>query len=183
MLQQSSFKETLKKVLNFFDTHHIDYVLFGAWAVNYWGQPRATEDFDFLVLLSEEDFQTLKEKVRQYPYFQMDEEWQKYNPMITHCHMRLRCNHVIVDIALPRDIHDEEVLKRRVKKSISDLTLYLPTPEDLITQKLKAGRGKDFDDALSIFIKQQKNIDFDYLRSWAKKLGTYEELNWLFTKV
>ncbi|MBI3018601.1 MAG: hypothetical protein HYY61_01735 [Deltaproteobacteria bacterium] len=180
---QVSFKEVLKKALNFFEEHGIHYVLFGAWAVNYWGQPRSTQDFDFLVLLSEEDFEKLKQKLKNLSSFQMDLEWHKHNPMITKRHARFTCHNVIVDITLPRDEHDEAVLKRRIKRDMSGIPLYVLTPEDSILQKLKTGRPKDFDDALSVFIKQKENIDFNYLRSWAKKLGIYEELNWLFTKV
>ena len=88
-----------------------------------------------------------------------------------------------MDITLPKDIHDQDVLKRKILKKIGSLELYIATPEDIILMKIKAGREKDLPDALAIFIKQQKNLDIDYLRSWAKKLGTYEELNWPFTKV
>ena len=50
-------------------------------------------------------------------------------------------------------------------------------PEDLILQKLKAGRMHDFDDVLSVVEHSRMRLNRKYLSQWARRLGISGELN------
>jgi len=54
--------------------------------------------------------------------------------------IRLIHRGIPVDIMLPRDFHDREVIERRMRKKMKGKTIWIPTAEDFIIQKLKVGR-------------------------------------------
>ena len=62
---------------------------------------------------------------------------------------------------------------------IVGLQTWVCGPEDLILMKLKASRGHDFEDAISIMLNPNLQLDFDYLWSWAERLGLQSELHYV----
>jgi hypothetical protein len=51
--------------------------------------------------------------------------------------------------------------------------------DDFILQKLKVGRPRDFEDAVSVVDRFQGKLDREYLEHWALKLGVKEELSYI----
>ena len=156
------------------------YVLIGAWPTSYWGQPRSTEDIDFLILLSPDELKNLRSHAQNSSHFKIDTQWDEHNPMIRHQHLRLLFKDIHLDLSISKNSHESEIIKRRLKVPLDDFEIYMATAEDIILMKLLAGRPKDFQDAISIFVKQQNQLNHDYLRAWAKALSIYDELNWLY---
>ena len=56
--------ELTKRVLSEFERHHVDYVVFGAVAVNLQGLARATEDLDVFIAPNRENVERLKSALR-----------------------------------------------------------------------------------------------------------------------
>jgi hypothetical protein len=56
---------------------------------------------------------------------------------------------------------------------------WVASPEDLILQKLKVGRPRDFEDAATVLARQHRQIDLEYLYLWAERLGIVGELNYI----
>ena len=54
-ISESSVAALLESIVGCFRREQVPYVLIGAWALEVWGKPRATNDVDFLVLVNEED--------------------------------------------------------------------------------------------------------------------------------
>jgi len=168
----------LISITEFFQRHRIPYALIGAMALNIYGRPRTTLDIDFLILLDEADLSNIK--VMALPEgFGIDEEWAKWNPMIAKSQARLIVQNISVDIMLPRDEHDKASLKRRRRKKIGNKMLYIVTPEDFILQKLKVGRPRDFEDAVTVLERLSGDLDISYMKRWANRLGISEELDYV----
>ena len=55
-------------------------------------------------------------------------------------------------------------------------------PEDLVILKLKAGRPRDFEDVISVVLRQGERLDEEYMKDWAKRLGLWEELMYCLTQ-
>jgi hypothetical protein len=55
---------------------------------------------------------------------------------------------------------------------IDDLEVWFPTAEDVIIQKLRWARNKDFDDVVAI-LRVQTTLDFDQINHWC---GIHETL-------
>ena len=55
--------------------------------------------------------------------------------------------------------------------------IWLPTPEDVVVQKLRWGRNKDLDDARDVLAVQgPKSLDMAYIKQWCAQHGTTERL-------
>ncbi|MCC6545499.1 MAG: hypothetical protein IT392_13560 [Nitrospirae bacterium] len=99
--------------------------------------------------------------------------------MIAKSQTRFIVINIPVDVMLPRDKHDKESLKRRKRKKIGNKMVYIIAPEDFVLQKLKVGRPRDFEDAVTVLERQSGNIDIPYLKKWAKRLHISDELNYI----
>ena len=59
-------------------------------------------------------------------------------------------------------------------------TVWLPSPEDVIIQKLRwsdrAKRAKDFADAIAVMQVQGKRLDWPYIEEWCRQHGTLDIL-------
>jgi hypothetical protein len=54
---------------------------------------------------------------------------------------------------------------------------WLPTPEDVVVQKLRWGRNKDLDDARDVLAVQgPETLDMAYIENWCTIHGTMERL-------
>jgi hypothetical protein len=111
--------------------------------------------------------------------FIKDEAWAEVNPLLRSTQLRLIYKNVPVDVLLPRDAHDRSALKRRIKRRLGTRTVWIPTPEDFILQKLKVGRPRDFEDALIVYTDYRSTLDGHYLSRWVNRLGLIEELAYL----
>lgn len=169
----------MRRSVECFGRERVTYALIGAWAIAVWGRPRATTDVDFLVMVDEKDFEHLARKLAL-AGMEVDEVWRQWNPMLRAIQVRLRFHGVTVDVLRPRDAHDLQALKRRVKKRMEGRYYWVVAPEDLILQKLKVGRPRDFEDALSVLERSARLLNHAYLRRWARRLRVLEELDYIF---
>jgi hypothetical protein len=124
------------------------YVLIGAWALAVWGRPRATVDVDFLVLVNEEDLNRLGSVMTQ-SGMDLDETWLDWNPILRGYQLRFHFHGFTVDLLRPRDPPDQQIFQRRRKKCMDVRYYWVVSAEDFILQKLKVGRPRDFEDAVS----------------------------------
>lgn len=96
--------------------------------------------------------------------------------------LRLHALGVTVDLMRPRDIHDRELFRRKRKKRIGDRLYWIVAPEDFILQKLKVGRPRDFEDALSVLTRSGGKLDRAYIRRWVTRLGITREWKYLLSQ-
>lgn len=175
---KGSVAALLERVVARFRRERVPYVLIGAWALAAWGRPRATNDVDFLVLVSEEDLGRLSERMTQ-AGMALDEAWLKWNPMLRGFQLRFQFQGTTVDVLRPRDAHDRQVFRRKRKKHMDGRYYWVVSAEDLILQKLKVGRPRDFEDALSVLERSGKILDKRYLERWASRIGVSAELKYI----
>lgn len=114
--------------------------------------------------------------------FVEDIQWRESNPMIRSHHVRLLRETVPVDLMFPRDDHDQACLTRRRRLTLGELSIWIISPEDFVLHKLKAGRAQDFIDVLSVLQRQAASLDRSYIADWAKRLGIWEEWQYIQTQ-
>jgi hypothetical protein len=156
----------------------VRYAIIGAWALSLWGKPRATADLDFLVLVNDQGLKRLTAFMTQ-AGMNIDEVWQQWNPLLRDSQARLQYRGITIDFLLPRDRHDQEIFRRRQKKRVEGRYYWLVSLEDFILQKLKVGRPRDFEDALSVVERFREKLDRKYLARWAGRLGVTAELDYV----
>ena len=160
----------------------IPHLLMGALALAFYGEGRATRDVD--LMLGGGDPETLS-RVRLEACergFCVDQEWAEAYPDIHDVQMRLSWHGIPVDLMLPRDDHDRSACQRRRSHPMGPRSVWVMAPEDLILQKLKVGRPRDFDDVIPFFVQHRDQLDHSYLNEWALRLGVREELDYLWSQ-
>ena len=180
MVSAQAPQVALDRSIECFRRERVRYALIGGWALALLGRPRATLDLDFLVLAGKEDLDRLADRFIG-SGMRRDEDWEKFNPMLYGHQVRLRWRGVAVDLLRPRDAHDEQAIVRRRRRRIGGRSCWVVAPDDFILQKLKLGRPRDFEDALTVLARSGKLLDRAYLRRWAKRLGLSGELDYLLS--
>ena len=148
--------------------------------MSVWGTSRATNDVDFLVLTDEEKSSRLSDRMLR-AGFERDETWLKWNPMLRGFQLRFQFHGTTVDILRARDEHDQQVFQRKRRRRTAEHYYWFVSPEDLIIQKLKVGRPRDFEDALSVLERSGKMLDKRYLQRWADRIGVSAELKYILS--
>jgi hypothetical protein len=168
----------LGKVVERLRKARVRYAIIGAWALSLWGKPRATADLDFLVLVNDEGLKGLTASMTK-AGLNVDEVWQQWNPLLRGSQARFQYRGITIDFLLPRDRHDQEIFRRRQKKRVEGRYYWVVSLEDFILQKLKVGRPRDFEDALSVVERFGGQLDRDYLGRWADRLRVAAELDYV----
>ena len=174
------------RVVEVLEKLRIPYYLGGSLASSVYGTPRATQDID---IVADIQFQHVKLFVNSFTEeeFYIDEEMikeaiaSKSSFNIIHLEAMIK-----VDIFIFNDTSfaQSEMSRRRRELIMSDPESFvsLPTPEDIILQKLlwfnMGGRVSDrqWQDILGVINVQSNKLDLTYLNLWAKKLNLFELL-------
>ena len=170
----------IERVVACLRKERISYALIGAWALAAWGQPRATGDVDFLVLIDEQNLARLGERLIQ-AGLTLDESFSLWNPLLRGSLLRFHFAGLTVDLLRPRDAHDQQVFRRRRRQRLAGRYYWIVSPEDFILQKLKVGRPRDFEDALSVVEHSGERLDHRYFQRWADRLDVGAELRYILS--
>ena len=133
---------------------------------------------DFFVLTNEKGMDEIRSKIKKKGIY-IDKDWNKWNPLLGKIQTRLIIRDIPVDLLLARNDYEKLSFKRRKRKKIGNFFLSVVAPEDFILQKLKVGRPRDFEDAVTVLERMKDKLNMSYLKKWAKQLGITEELNYI----
>ncbi len=164
--------EFLKTILLFFKNNNIDYMLSGSVALSLYTVPRATRDFDFVVLMKDEDIDLFMKNFKSGYYCNRDsiiyamQNFSMFN-IIDHA-SGFKADFVV----LKNQPFRQTEFKRRVEINFLEMPVFVVTPEDLLISKLVW--IQDFE---SILQKEDiknllefENLDLSYIHLWIKKL-------------
>ena len=73
---------------------------------------------------------------------------------------------VIIDFLLALPGYEELIIRRAVQRDLGGWSAWICSAEDLIIQKLVAGRLKDLPDVEALLIEQHDKLDEAYLEDW-----------------
>lgn len=162
----------LKELCLFLQDQGIEYMLVGGLAVSIWAEPRATVDIDFLVSTSLKEFDSLRRKLHESERFIFIHETPMIFGKISFLRATLKSNtDISVDFLFADNNFKKEALKRKQTVNFGNISINIPTPEDLIILKFLSGREQDRLDAKKIIKIQKGNLDMEYLKKWSKEFG------------
>ncbi|MFZ5905766.1 MAG: nucleotidyl transferase AbiEii/AbiGii toxin family protein [Chloroflexota bacterium] len=159
--------ESLQRLLHKFDDRG---VIIGGIAVGFLGKPRFTADVDAMFLLSTKDIPKLIELAHEeniIPRIENAEEFARKSRVLLLKHALTETD---IDVSLGILPFEEEMVERGSTKSFADLSIRLPTPEDLVIMKAIAHRPKDLEDIRTIADKYPK-LDVERIEKWVKAFG------------
>ncbi len=157
----------LHRLLSLFDQRG---VVIGGVASSLLGKPRLTADIDVLLLLSTKDIPSLIDATKAEgfePRIANMQEFAVKNRVLLFVHSGSNIN---LDITLGILPFEEEIVQRSTVAKIGDISLRLPTPEDLIIMKAVAHRPKDLLDIQAVF-ESNPGMDKSRIQKWVKEFA------------
>ncbi len=182
--------EITLKVTKVFESLGIPYLIGGSMASSVHGQPRLTNDVDFVADIKEEQAGAL--------YSALESEFYVDEHAIRRAiHERSSCNIIYletmfkVDIFISRgDAWGREQMQRREMRPLiigDELTArFVSSAENTVLQKLlwyrKGGEisEKQWNDILGVLKVKAGSLDLDYLSNWSVQLGVADLLEKAF---
>ena len=140
----------------------VDYMVVGSFSSNRYGVPRATKDADFVLRIQtgqrEELFALLPDSFNIDPQVSFEMVTGTWRQIITVPEIPF----TIELFELSSDAHDQERFSRRRELTLLGRQAWLPTPEDVVIQKLRwcigGKRAKDFEDVVAVLGVQGEKI-------------------------
>ena len=168
-------------VLDACEREGVDHMLTGAFAHGFYGIPRSTMDVDVVVGVATGDpivkvARQLEGAVKFEPQVQFDTlTWGKR--LVGESSGTPPFKVELFELFEDPFVLSQFQRKRRMFSRQLNRETWLPTPEDVVVQKLRWGRGKDLDDARDVLAVQGcETLDLAYIEHWCHLHGTLSRL-------
>lgn len=154
----------------FMTSHQIPYAIIGGLAVQYWGEPRLTDDLDLTAAIP-------LEKAEEFVKIIVDHFTPRVsNPLDFARKTRMilirASNGFKIDISMSLPGYEDEVMNRVVEYELeTGKQIRLCSAEDLIIHKTVAGRPQDLYDIESVVYRQGLSLDVTYIRFWIQEFS------------
>lgn len=146
------------------------YAIIGGVALQYWGEPRFTQDLDLTVLVEPGDERRLAEfLVEKFAPRISDAVEFSLQTRVLLLRVSGACD---VDISFGLPGYESELMNRRIDYQIGDGRLVkLCSAEDLVILKMLASRPRDLEDVEGILLRQGPKMDRRYIRMWLREFS------------
>jgi hypothetical protein len=159
-----------------------EFMVVGALAAGAYGVPRSTRDVDFLVGLHTGGgingiIRLLEPEVEFDPQIVFDTlTWGRRHVGRTRSDPPLKVE--LFELFDDPFVQSEFARRQQVFIPILSRTTWLPTPEDVVVQKLRWGRSKDLDDARDVLaVQDPATLDMAYIEQWCARHDTAQRLH------
>jgi hypothetical protein len=180
--QPADITDFLKLILEALEAAKVDYLIGGAVAEWAWGEPRATQDLDFVIDLPIKAVNKFSKELEKRHMLvpaeiildTMIEDRADIPINAIHMYTGLKA-----DLYLVREGDELRQSafqrRRRVDYGPPIGKVYVHSPEDLILYKLIylsiSGQPKHSRDIAAILHARKKDLDFSYIEEWIRRLG------------
>ncbi len=170
--------EALAQVVSALNRHGVAYMLVGSYSSNAYGIPRATNDADLVVGTMDAAIASNKRPLTTITKLNSRQEFEVFTGTVRRVTRFQSINFVVEFFQSSDDAFDQARFRRRVQVQSDVLggSIWLPTPEDAIVQKLRWSRPQDLMDAENVMIVQNDILDWNYIRQWTTLHGTTHKL-------
>jgi len=159
-------EEAVRKAVAFLESHGHRYALVGGIALSQWGVVRATYDVDIKVLVPDMDYSAIRAALRA-AFPQRAREHLPQESLV----IAVEIEGVTVDFLLALPGYEELIIQRAVQRDLGGWTVWICSAEDLIIQKVVAGRPRDWSDVEALLIEHQTRIDDAYIEGWLEQFA------------
>ena len=170
-------KEALRQVTLFLETNGLRYAVVGGIALSHWNVSRFTHDIDIKLLVPNTEYASSRLLLRM-AFPQKAREHVPENTLI----VAVSVNNVIVDFLLTLPGYEELIVDRAVQQDLGEFSIWVCTAEDLIIQKVVAGREKDWPDVEALLLEQWEKLDQTYIEDWLSQFAAALESPELLTR-
>jgi hypothetical protein len=160
------------------DDASIPYMLTGALAVSFYGEPRMTHDVDIVVLIAARDAQQLVQLFGQ-DFFVQEESIKAALREVSMFNIIHKETGLKVDFWMRKnDDYSRGALGRRARVAYGPTRICLASAEDTIITKLEwyklSDIDKHFSDAQGVYRIQRGTLDVEYIARWCEQKSLAE---------
>ncbi len=176
----------LKPCIKVLDSLSIPYYIGGSIASSIFGLPRSTMDIDIVADIQSFHISRLKQQLEKAFYIDEDMIKGAIDQLSSFNLIHLKTAIKIDVFIQKKDPYQESVRNRKLKDTLveNDETseFYFSSPEDIILNKLlwyemgSRVSERQWLDVLGVIKVQENNLDTNYLKTWAEKIGVYNLL-------
>ena len=145
-------------------------VIIGGIASSFIGKVRLTADLDVMMLLPTENIEELMQTCESLGILPRIENAAEFGRKSRVLLLRHSASGTNIDISLGNLPFEEELVARSQLKTIGNVSIRLPTPEDLIIMKAVAHRPKDMQDIQGI-VKANPKLDKVRIKYWLRQIA------------
>ncbi len=159
----------------------VAFMAVGAIAAGAYGVPRSTRDVDLLVAANVEGgINAVIAKLEPFAAFDAQVVFDTLTWGRRHVGQSRSSPPFKVELFEMFDdpfVQSEFARRQKIFIPMLGRAAWLPTPEDVVVQKLRWGRSKDLDDARDVLAVQgPETLDMAYIEKWCAQHGTIERL-------
>ncbi|MEF8874800.1 MAG: DUF6036 family nucleotidyltransferase [Candidatus Thermoplasmatota archaeon] len=169
-------EEILETTVEYLNREEIDYVFVGGIAVIVYGNPRTTVGLDLVVRLDEKEIEDFAAHLQNEGFFSHPEDMKLAFREKTHFSAEEKDSLFRLDIKGVYERKEKITLENRKKIEYDGITMYVASPEDTIANKLYYGSEQGVEDAEGIYVRQEGELDQEYLEERCEALGVQEKL-------
>ncbi len=165
-----SVPEAFRKTVEFLENEQVPFVVVGGLAASLQGEPRYTDDADFMITLSTTDVYRFAERAKAEGFdIEPDlAETQWRGSGFVRLWLGPAGRQTAVDLMACNSDFLREVAWRAHQVRCLGCEVPVATPEDMLLLKISAWRPKDIPDAVAIVDRHSDGLDVAYLNRWAE---------------
>jgi hypothetical protein len=165
--------EAFRKSLALFQSERIPFVVIGGLAASLHGEPRNTDDVDFMITLATRKVPQLAQKAKELGFdIEPDlAETQWLASGVVRLWLGPPGDQTAVDLVSCNSDFLREAAGRAQPARCLGQEVPIASPEDLLLFECCAWRPKDIPDAVAIAERHEHRLDAAYLRRWAEWLA------------
>jgi predicted nucleotidyltransferase len=163
--------EALKDLMRWLTVEKIRGTIIGGVAASLLGQARLTRDVDALVLVDDSDWERLVASAANYGIAPRVDDVLEFAARTRVLLFRHVASGIGIDVLLGGVAFDREVIARSSLIAVGRFQVRIPAPEDLVTMKAVARRGRDIVDIESI-MDVHRDLDINYIRRWLREFSS-----------
>jgi hypothetical protein len=184
VIDQSEFLEIM---VGFLDKAEIPYMVSGSLGSSFHGQPRMTNDTDIVIDPTREQILKFLDSLGSGYYISKDAALQAFSDDTMFNIIEMKFGLKADFIIRKKRSFSEMEFSRRMRAKVMGVDVDVVSPEDSILSKLEWSKDsqskQQYDDVKDILGTQWENLDFEYLRKWAKELKVEDSLEQLIEDV
>jgi hypothetical protein len=165
------FEQILERLTIALDAAGIRYMIIGGQAILLYGEPRLTKDVDVTLAMGPESAGVVRDLAIQ----------AGFRPLVDDPEQFVRDTLVLpavddesgirIDFIFSFSPYERQAIARARLVPIGRVEARFAAPEDVVIQKIVAGRPRDIED-ISNLLAKQRDLDFAYIERW---LGEFSQ--------
>ncbi|TLY27346.1 MAG: nucleotidyltransferase family protein [Ignavibacteria bacterium] len=162
------FDSILRRVASNLERARIPYMVVGGQAVLRYGEPRATKDIDITLGAGVEDVQKILMIAKRTRIKTLVRSPKSFALRTGVLPLADRKTGIRVDFIFSNTLFEQRAIKRARSVRVGKQSVRFASPEDLIIQKIIAGRPRDLEDVASVLLKNRR-LNERYITRWLKQ--------------